>query len=171
MELIIKYASAKDAEQIAMLSRKAFYDTFAPFNTEEDMEKFMGGPFDTQVLINEVSDAANIFIGAYMDNVLVGYAKLCGSKNPPELGDVLAMEIVRIYAAQHIIGRGVGRALMQEALRIAADAGKQLVWLGVWEKNQRAIDFYTRFGFEKFGEHDFVLGDDVQLDWLMKKEL
>ena len=40
---------------------------------------------------------------------------------------------------------------------------------GVWEKNYRAIEFYTKWGFEKFDDTDFLLGDEVQKDWLMKK--
>ena len=60
---------------------------------------------------------------------------------------------------------------MQQCLEVAAEKGKELIWLGVWEHNRRAIDFYTKFGFEKFGTPDFVLGDDVQTDWLMKKKI
>jgi len=52
-----------------------------------------------------------------------------------------------------------------------SDIKKEIVWLGVWEKNNRAISFYKKWGFEKFGEHSFTLGDDIQNDWLMKKEL
>jgi len=60
---------------------------------------------------------------------------------------------------------------MQVSLEIARKKQKQFIWLGVWEKNKRAIDFYTRWGFEKFGEWDFLLGNDLQRDWLMKKAL
>ncbi|HTE12726.1 MAG TPA: GNAT family N-acetyltransferase, partial [Chitinophagaceae bacterium] len=86
-----------------------------------------------------------------------------------ELEDAEAIEIGRIYAVQKTIGLGVGKALMQACIGIAKEKNKQLIWLGVWERNQRAISFYSKFGFEKFGEHDFVLGNDVQTDWLMKK--
>jgi ribosomal protein S18 acetylase RimI-like enzyme len=81
------------------------------------------------------------------------------------------MEIARIYAVSSSIGKGVGSQLMTECLRAARERGKQLVWLGVWEKNERAIQFYTRWGFEKFGEHVFMLGNDAQTDFLMKKLL
>ena len=70
-----------------------------------------------------------------------------------------------------MLGTGVGNALMKRCVEIAYEMGKRVVWLGVWERNQRAIQFYMRWGFEKFDEHNFVLGDDVQKDWLMKKML
>ena len=171
MQITIQQATSAAAENIAVLSRQTFYDTFAAVNTKEDMDKFMNESFSTQALINEVNAAENIFITAFMEEELVGYAKLTESKNPPELGDIKAIEIGRIYAAQKTIGLGVGKALMEKCIQLATEKNKQLIWLGVWEHNKRAISFYHKFGFEKFGEHDFVLGNDVQTDWLMKRTI
>ena len=171
MEIIIQRATSAHAESIAVLSRETFYDTFAAFNSKEDMDKFMNDSFSMQALINEIDVPGNIFLAAFMNEELVGYAKLAESKNPPELGDMNTIEIGRIYAAQKTIGHGVGKALMQQCIQLAAEKNKQIIWLGVWEHNQRAISFYHKFGFEKFGEHDFVLGNDVQTDWLMKRTI
>jgi ribosomal protein S18 acetylase RimI-like enzyme len=90
---------------------------------------------------------------------------------PSGLINQSCIEIARIYSAQHAIGKGVGKRLMQTCHEIANQKNKSILWLGVWEKNQRAIDFYAKWGFEKFGEQNFVLGNDVQRDWLMKKSL
>ena len=169
MAIIIRRATTADAENIAVVSRQTFYDTFAEFNSKEDMDKFMNESFSMTALINEVSLAKNIFLIAFIDEEVVGYAKLSESRNPPGLGNANAIEIARIYAVKKTIGQGVGKALMEQCIRVAAEKNKQLIWLGVWEHNLRAISFYNKFGFEKFGEHNFVLGNDVQTDWLMKK--
>ena len=87
------------------------------------------------------------------------------------LGNRNSIEIARIYAATNAIGKGVGKTLMQKCIEIAQEKKKDVLWLGVWEKNNRAIDFYIKWGFEKFSTHIFMLGDDPQTDWLMKKEL
>ena len=87
------------------------------------------------------------------------------------MGKVSALEVARLYAVTSQIGKGVGSQLMQACLQIAKEKNKEWLWLGVWEKNQRAIDFYTKWGFEKFDETDFLLGDDMQRDWLMKKKV
>ncbi len=171
MSITVKYATAADAESIALLSRQSFYDTFAEFNSKEDMDLFMNESFSFEKLVAEVGAPANIFIAAFMEAELVGYAKLTASENPPELGGDKAIEIGRIYAAQKTIGKGVGKMLMQQCIQLATEKNKEVIWLGVWEHNQRAISFYQKFGFEKFGEHDFILGNDVQTDWLMKKSL
>jgi GNAT superfamily N-acetyltransferase len=78
---------------------------------------------------------------------------------------------VRIYAEQSAIGKGVGAALMQYSIDLGREKGMKWIWLGVWEHNHRAIAFYTKWGFEKFGDHPFVLGADVQTDWWMRRKL
>lgn len=168
----IRFATTADAGLIADLSRQTFYDSFAAGNTQEDMDKFMDEQFSREKLMAEVTDDANsIFLLAMDGEEVAGYARMREVPNPPELGETPAIEIARIYAVTRTIGKGVGSALMQQCLSIAQEKKKAVVWLGVWENNQRAIDFYTKWGFRKFGEHIFVLGHDPQTDWLMKKEL
>jgi diamine N-acetyltransferase len=170
-EIIIKTATIQDADLIASLSRQTFYDTYARYNSAENMDRFMNELFTHQRLIEEVGAPGNEFLLAYNDNEPVGYARLRKGPNPTGLGDTPAIEIARIYAVQHKIGKGVGSALMQRCIDVAKETGNQVIWLGVWEKNQKALDFYTRWGFEKFGDHTFLLGNDDQTDWLMKKVL
>jgi len=171
MSITIRYATTADAGAIASLSRQTFYDTFAPFNTKEDMDKFMNESFSMEKLTGEVGLPEHVFLVAMLNNELAGYAKLTAGKQPAELDGAPAIEISRIYAAQKTIGLGIGKSLMEECIRLANKKDKEIIWLGVWEHNERAINFYKKFGFEKFGEHDFVLGNDVQTDWLMKKML
>ena len=146
-------------------------ETFAPQNTKGNMDKFMNEQFTHEALAKEVGAPGNIFILAELDGVPVGYARLRELNNPPELKNVPSMEIARIYSIQSQIGKGIGAALMKKCIEIAKQKNKQVVWLGVWKENHRAIKFYERWGFEIFGEHEFVLGDDVQTDWLMKRNV
>jgi diamine N-acetyltransferase len=81
------------------------------------------------------------------------------------------LEISRIYVVKEKLGLGVGKALMEFAISFAKDLNKKAICLGVWEHNERAIRFYKSFGFEKFDEHIFMVGNDAQTDWLMKMEL
>ena len=81
------------------------------------------------------------------------------------------IEIERIYASKAYLGKHVGKTLMEACLKLAKQGGHNVVWLGVWEHNPRAIAFYEKWGFEKFGSHSFLLGNDLQTDLLMKKNL
>lgn len=171
MDVTLRFATINDAELIADISRQTFYDTFAPDNTEADMEKFLGQQFTKGRLMLEVGAPENEFLLAYCGDAVAGYLKLREGKKRNEPGDANAIEIARLYVVKAFIGQGIGRLLMQSAIDIAKEKGKDVVWLGVWEHNQRAIRFYTAWGFQKFGECDFLLGNDLQHDWLMKKDL
>jgi diamine N-acetyltransferase len=170
MSLIVRYATVADAELVADLSRQTFYDTFAAQNTKEDMELFLNHQFTKAGLMAEVGAPGNIFLLAYDNDAVAGYARL-REGSMPDGSSTAALEIARLYVLQSMIGKGIGKALMQSSIEIAKAKGKQVIWLGVWEKNERAKAFYTLWGFEKFSEQPFILGQDVQRDWLMKKEI
>ena len=169
--LQIQTVTADDASLIASISRETFYDSFAEQNTVADMQLFLDTQFTTEKLIAEVIDPSNIFFIAYVDDQPAGYCKMRPGSHEQLHPSTDAIEICRFYARKNVIGKGVGKAMMQHALSYAKSENKKRVWLGVWEKNQRAIDFYRSFGFSKFGEHDFLLGTDLQRDWLMMKDL
>lgn len=169
--LSIRTANKDDAALIADLSRQTFYETFAAQNTKSDMEKFMVEQFSRELLMEQVSEPGNIFLIAFVDDQPAGYARLKDSENPATLGNADALEISRIYVTNTAIGTGIGKALMQECIRVAIKRNKEMIWLGVWEHNTRAISFYEKFGFSKFATHVFLLGNDPQTDWLMKKDL
>jgi ribosomal protein S18 acetylase RimI-like enzyme len=169
--LTTRFATAADAALIADISRQTFYDTFAIHNTAENMDKFMEQQFSHAALIKEVMQAENIFLLAFSEDKPAGYAFLREKNLPAGLAGEAVIEIARIYAMKEFIGKGVGKKLMEECIIVAKQKQKNVVWLGVWEHNRTAIDFYRKWGFEKFSSHAFVLGDDVQEDWLMKKDL
>src|SRR5215213_1588551 len=152
MNFTIRTATKEDALLIADISHKTFYETFSGQNSEADMEKFLKEQFTKGKLMLEVGAPENTFLLAYKDDELAGYVKLRDSRLPLSLGNVNALEIARIYAVTNHIGKGVGKILMQACIDVAKEKEKNILWLGVWEKNQRAIDFYTRWGFEKFDE-------------------
>lgn len=166
----IRSAEAGEAALIAEISRETFYETFTVHNTVADMDKFMAEQFSTAQLVEEFSMAGHTFFLAWVEDLPAGYVFL-KNKSHQSLGSDTALEISRIYVRNAFIGKGIGKLLMQKAIEYATQLQKEWIWLGVWEHNQTAIDFYTAFGYEKFAEHNFILGNDVQLDWLMKRNL
>ena len=96
--IIVRAATSEDAELIADVSRQTFFETFAAQNTAENMEKFMQRQFSKDQLMAELADRANIFFLAYENKELAGYLKLRDGKNPEQLLNASAIEIVRIYS-------------------------------------------------------------------------
>lgn len=164
----IRSIEPADAELIADISRETFYESFAVHNTEADMNKFMAEQFSKEQLMKEVNAPGNTYFLAYVGDEPAGYIFL-KDRSHGLLASVHAMEVSRLYVRKSFIGKGLGKLLMRQAIAHAGHLQKDTVWLGVWEHNPAAIAFYTSFGYQKFGEHDFTLGDDVQRDWLMQR--
>jgi len=131
----------------------------------------MRNEFNTEKLMAQVDEPGNVFLLAHLNDEFSGYARLLESESPPELCGIEAIELSRIYVETKITAQGIGTALLQRSVDTARGKNKKTIWLGVWEHNLRAISFYERFGFEIFGGHVFMLGDDEQTDLLMKKSL
>jgi len=73
-----------------------------------------------------------------------------------------------LYVSKRQQSQGIGTMLMLKAIDLARARQSPFIWLGVWEKNTKAIAFYTQLGFEEYGEQHFQLGSDRQRDILMK---
>jgi ribosomal protein S18 acetylase RimI-like enzyme len=56
---------------------------------------------------------------------------------------------------------------MKSVATAARARGARTLWLGVWERNERAKSFYRKCGFRDVGSQPFVLGTDVQTDRVM----
>lgn len=170
-DIAVRIATLGDAELLAELGARTFFDAFAADNTEADMSAYLVGAFSAGIQATELADPETAFLVATSDEGPVGYARLRTGRGPACVAGESPVEIVRFYSDTLWIGRGVGNALMGACLDNAESLGCDVVWLDVWERNPRAIRFYERWGFAAVGKQDFVLGDDVQHDLLMARTL
>jgi diamine N-acetyltransferase len=167
----IRSCTLHDAEAIVSLGIRTFRDTFDEMNTPENMMLYLNKTFTLKRIKEEIQEPGSIFFIAEKDGEAIGYARLRIGSEKPEGIEANALEIERLYADKKYIGKRVGYMLMNSCLHYAADHNFDAIWLGVWEHNARAIAFYEKWGFEKFGLHVFMLGNDAQTDLLMKKDL
>jgi ribosomal protein S18 acetylase RimI-like enzyme len=135
------------------------------------MDAYLAASFSHPQIESELNARSSRFILAYQGHQLVGYIRLFESDVPQVVTGLKPVELVRIYVDPDLIGGGCGSALMARGLEEARRLEYETIWLGVWEKNQRAIQFYRKWGFEVVGGLDFVLGTDVQHDFLMARSL
>jgi diamine N-acetyltransferase len=169
--ITVRTCNAKDIDTLVSLGIKTFRDTFDEFNDPANMILYINKTFTRKVIEEEMKQAGAVFFLAIDARQAVGYARLRASPTPAGLNGTATLEIERLYVHRDYLGKRVGHMLMQTCLAYAKKKDCKTLWLGVWEKNARAISFYERNGFERFGEHTFMLGNDAQTDWLMKKEL
>jgi len=167
----IKRVSLADTETLLNLSRKTFFDAFAHLNNAADMEAYASKAFTLKRYEEELSNPDSHFYFAMVDNAITGYIKLNYNSAQTELQDANALEVERIYILHEHQGKQIGKHLLDFAIQTAIDKKMAYIWLGVWEHNNKAINFYKSKGFTQFGSHPFVLGTDEQTDILMRKEL
>jgi diamine N-acetyltransferase len=169
--LLFSRITEKGLEELLEKSRKSFADTFSPYNTEEDMKLYLEESFTTQKLLNELQNPHSEFYFASNQGETVGYIKVNVASAQTEWKDSNGLELERIYVWKEFQGAGYGKALLEKAIQFAVDRRKDFLWLGVWEKNDKAIRFYEKHGFVCIGSHDFLLGKDLQKDLLMRLDL
>ena len=164
----IRYGITGDAKMLSELGAKTFYDTFAKDNTPENMAAHLKNYFTPEIQSAELANPNYIFLIAENERKPIGYAQLNLNSIEGFLSGTKTLEVRRIYASQEYIGKGVGKALMQAAIDESKHRGCDSIWLGVWEKNPRAIEFYKKWGFKEVGSHIFTVGDDPQRDFVME---
>jgi ribosomal protein S18 acetylase RimI-like enzyme len=135
------------------------------------MKAYLEEGFSNAKLSAELDNPNSEFYFATLNNTVIGYLKINFGLAQTELKDDKALEIERIYVLQEFHGKKVGQLLYDQAIHLAKEKKADYVWLGVWEKNHRAIQFYTKNGFVEFDQHIFVLGDDEQTDIMMRLEI
>lgn len=169
--ITIQKAGIKDLEIIQNLGIQTFSETFAEDNTEEAMKKYLEESFNTAKLTAELNTQDSLFYIAWEEDNPIGYLKVNSGKGQTELQDETSLEIERIYVKKSHHGKKVGQILYDQAVETAQHLRKSYLWLGVWEKNLRALHFYRKNGFVEFDKHIFRLGDEEQTDLMMKKIL
>jgi ribosomal protein S18 acetylase RimI-like enzyme len=172
-EILIIKATEKDADLLLDISAQTFNQSLGSQRSGDTVSAYMSSAFSKEQLLDEIKDASSLFFMAYLagSQKPVGYTKLRKGKSPKELQNIRAIEIHRIYVLEEMTGKKIGKALIERCLEIARHENYEVIWLGVGEQNHRAINFYKKWGFEKFGSHQFRLGTDEQKDYLMKKDL
>jgi diamine N-acetyltransferase len=170
-DIVTRKVTLNELPILQAISRQTFLETFADQNSEEDMQAYLESSFSADKLDQELKNISSVFYFALMDNKVIGYLKMNFAQAQTELQNERSMEIERIYVLREFQGRKAGHLLFETALEIARRARMEFIWLGVWEKNYSAIKFYSKKGFVEFDRHIFKLGNDEQIDIMMRLTL
>lgn len=167
----IRKADINELEQLQNIGRQTFSETFSQGNTEEDLAKYLEEGFSVEKLTSELNSTNSEFYFATYNNQVVGYLKLNSGQSQTEIRDEKSLEVERIYVLKEFQGKNIGQLLFEKALQVATQKNAEYIWLGVWEENQKAINFYKKNGLIEFDKHIFKLGNDEQTDIMMKFNL
>ncbi|WP_413539262.1 GNAT family N-acetyltransferase [Aerococcus viridans] len=163
--------SVADVDELRAVSIETYTDTFGEFNSDENMRIYLEDAYNRDKLLAELAETNSQFYFLKENNETVGYLKLnVGDAQTEYIGDNL-LEVERIYVRTAFLRNGYGTKLIQTAEEIARDLGLKGMWLGVWEHNQRALNFYRKMGFRHISQHSFFMADDEQIDLIYYKDL
>ncbi len=160
-----------DLPELLDVARKAFLQAFTAKNKPENVHAYLEEAFTLDQFKIEFQNSASTFFKLVKGDEIIGYTKvnLCPAQS--DVHDLDSLEIARLYLLDEFTGLGLGKLLLEQAIVFAKKFKKSYIWLGVWEHNLRAINFYERNGFKKFSSHPFPFGDEIQTDWLMKRSI
>jgi GNAT superfamily N-acetyltransferase len=171
VSVTVRPAGPSDATWLAALGERTFRETYTAHNTPENMERYVAEHFGPERQEAELRDPSMTTLVAEIDGRAAGYAQLLRSAPPPAVTGAAPIEVLRFYVDRPWHGQGVAQALMAATMESARAAGAGTLWLGVWERNERAIAYYRKSGFAAVGTQTFVLGADHQRDFVLARPL
>ncbi len=166
-KFLVRRVKADEIEYLQLISRRTFYETFWMSNSHQDMIDYLENSLSLEALSRELENPNSEFYFLFLDAESAtdfepaAYLKL----------NFLNVELERIYVLSKFQCKGIGRYLLDFSIQLALSRRAPILWLGVWERNYNAIDFYKQNIFQYFGKHTFRLGQDLQTDILMQKIL
>lgn len=167
----IRRATVADAALLTEFGRRTFADTFAADNDPADMAAYLAEAFAPEKQAAELARVPCTALVAEVDGRAAGYAYLLDGFTHDAVAATHPVELQRFYVDRPWHGRGVAAALFAAIVDTARTLGGDALWLGVWERNARAIAFYRKQGFERVGAQTFRLGADLQTDDVMRLPL
>ena len=171
MTITIKKCTLEDLHKLQEVGYETFNETFKDQNSPQNMKAYLDGAFNLTQLEKELATTSSQFFFVYLNQDVAGYLKVnTNDAQSEDMGDE-SLEIERIYVKNQFQKNGIGKHLFNKALEIALEHKLKNIWLGVWEKNENAIAFYKKMGFEQTGAHSFTMGDEEQMDFIMTKTL
>ena len=169
--VILRRGGAQDAPTLAQFAARTFAETFAADNRPEDLQAHLDKSYGFAQQSAELANPDVLTLLAQRDDELVGFAQVRRSPPPPCVAERAAIELHRFYLDRRLQGTGLAAQLMQAARDAARELGGRHLWLGVWERNPRAIAFYRKAGFTDVGSTIYMVGPDRQTDRVFVAEV
>jgi ribosomal protein S18 acetylase RimI-like enzyme len=166
--LTFRKATVEDTDTIVQLGADTFKAAFGPYHTPEDMDEYLAANFNNEIVQSLLEDVSSHFLLGYEGKKVIGYAMLREEPHPDFVSGSNPIELIRFYVTPEVIGLGYGSELMRICLEEALTMGHTTIWLATWQKNERAIRFYERWGFRIVGNATYVIGEDVTDDFIMQ---
>ncbi len=172
----VRRARIEDAGIVAAVAAETFELACPPGTAPEAIAAFIAEHLSEQRFAGYLASPERTVLLADVDGEIAGYSMLVAADPAdPEVAAVVTArptaEISKCYVRANFHGLGVSTALMERSIAAADEAGAITVWLGVNQRNSRAIRFYEKSGFRRVGTKHFLVGDELHDDFVLERPL
>jgi diamine N-acetyltransferase len=170
------------------VAKQSFIDAFEKDSNPENFKIYVEKAFTESAMLEELQHPESIFYAFNTENtentvdegnpeaigkgpLMAGYVKLRWDRSEEFFPNEKAIELQRIYLLAQFWNKGYGKILLDFSENYACEHSFEWIYLVVWLENHAAIRFYERNGWEKFARKDFMFGEEVHHDWVLRKRL
>lgn len=172
--ILVRNAQLNDAAQVAQLGSFVFSASFGHSVEPHELQTYLDESYSVTATAADISNPQKDMIVATKEGneEIIAFALLTRGTSEPCVEHLQnTVELQRIYVHPSTHGQGVGKLLADRLENMARGQKFQYIWLGVWEENHQAMKAYEKWGYKKVGEHDFTIGQIVQRDHILLKQL
>lgn len=143
--MIIRKALTNDVKVLQDLNDEVFIDNakYDP-DIKTDWAQSKDGK---KYFTNIINDPNAICLIAEENSNVIGY--ISGSPMVREYCKSKYFEIENMGVHPNYRSKGIGSKLMEECLKIAKEKGFQKVYVNVYIKNEKAVKFYKKYGYNE----------------------
>ncbi len=171
MDFKIRKVETHEIETLRRVSIETFHETYAEDYDQKLFQDYYQDEMSHAQLLKELENPQSVFYFVLYQEEIAGYFKINIGEAQTEPFGVDYAELQRIYLYASFQRMKLGQYMFEQVKQIAKQLHKTYLWLGVWSENHAAIAFYEKQGLMKIGEHEFKMGDHVDIDWTMALKL
>jgi len=169
--MLVRRAGPDDAADLAALGARTFVESFGHLYSPQDLQAFLDDSHAQAAYAKLLADPAYALWLAFGDDgEAMGYALAGPAGLPHEDVKSADGELKRLYMRADAQGSGIGTRLFDEALAWLERDGPRTLWISVWSENYGAQRFYGRYGFEKAGEYEFIVGQQRDREFIYRRD-
>ncbi len=167
-----KLATTKDVEILALLGRITFKESHGTYIEDKtNLQSYLDTAFSTQKIIEDLENPNTVYYIIYNNKFPVGYAKLVLHATIEFVSSEKSCRLERIYILNEFIAMKFGQQFLHFILKKVTELHFKEVWLSVYIKNTKAINFYLKNEFKKVGSISFQIGNQGYENPILSKKL
>ncbi len=160
LPLRIRSGRPEDDRLLSVLATQVWLHTYATEGIDETIARYVLSELTAEKYRRLLGDPATRVLVAERGGSLVGFCVVKFGVKCPATGARSAAELQTLYVQEHFIGQGIGARLLDSAEATSREQAEPALWLAVYARNRRAIDFYAHRGYTRVGTSYFILGDE-----------